>query len=211
MPGRVFLSIFVAAVAFGQVTPNSVTVTASRNGNVQPDQIVFGIAVNSGLDATRDDIVAALQGSGITLANFSSVNTIQLSSAGQASTALVWSFGLAAPLANMKSTIASLTALQQSLAQKKGGPTLAFSVQGTQVSQQLQQSQACAQSDLISDARALAQKMASAAGVSLGSILAMSTSTSTTAPGTDLLGLNRYNFSGSPGCSLTVKFALGGF
>jgi uncharacterized protein YggE len=63
--------------------------------------------------------------------------------------------------------------------------------------------------------RAQAQKMATAAGVSLGSILALSTSTATPVPGEDAFAASRYylnsTFSNPGGCSLTVRFALGGF
>ena len=206
-----FLFLVIAAAAYAQTTPNSVTVTASRASTLQPDQIVFSIAVDTGMEATRDDVASALQPAGITLANFSSVNTVQR----QSGAVLEWGFGLAVPIANMKSTVTLLTGLQQSLAQKKGGFTMSFSVQGTQVSQQAQQSQPCSVSDLISDARAQAQKMASAAGVSLGPILALSTSTSTPAPGGDAFAAGYYYqssvYSNPPACSMTVKFALGGF
>ena len=63
----------VCRIATAQVTPNSVTVTASRNPSLQPDQVVFGVSVSTPVDATREDVIAALQGSGITLANFGSV------------------------------------------------------------------------------------------------------------------------------------------
>jgi len=49
---------------------NSVTVTATRPNTVQPDLIVLGVDVLSAPDATRDDVLAALQGSVITAANF---------------------------------------------------------------------------------------------------------------------------------------------
>src|SRR5579872_5208933 len=70
--------MFVAsAMAFAQTNPNSITVTASRNTNLQPDQVVYAVTVASPLTSSRDDVVAALQGSGIGLGNFSSVSTVQ--------------------------------------------------------------------------------------------------------------------------------------
>src|SRR5437016_5851611 len=70
-----FASLFVtfAALAFGQLDSNTVTVTASRTSNPQPDQAVFVVTVQSGLSTTLGDVLAALQGSGITLADFSGV------------------------------------------------------------------------------------------------------------------------------------------
>src|SRR5260370_16768437 len=76
-----FLSIglvLFAPLAFGQLDSNSVTVTASRGASLQADQAVFGVFVNSGLNAGLDDFLAALQGSGITLATFSSVTKTSL-------------------------------------------------------------------------------------------------------------------------------------
>jgi hypothetical protein len=193
---------------FGQ---NSVTVTASRPTNAQPDLVVFNVDVLTGTNATRDDVLAALEGSVITAANFSGVRTIQQFSAvgvpQQSFQSLDWTFSLTAPLANFKATISQLTALQQIVAQKKNGMSLSFSIAGTQLSPQAQQGLTCSTADLLSDARTQAQKMAVAAGGALGSVLAMS-SAAVTQPASGAL------FSSpvfQPVCSLTVKFALTGF
>src|SRR6202035_43594 len=90
---------------------------------------------------------------------------------------LQWTFALSATLAKIKDTIATLSALQKTIAQQNNGLMLSFNVQGTQVSAQLQQSQACPTSDLLADARAQAQKLTDAAGFTLGAILAMSSQT----------------------------------
>lgn len=205
------LSWILPACLLGQVSQNSVTVTASRNTNLQPDQVVFNVMVTSGLDATRDTVVAALQGAGITLANFSSVTTIQQYSPakGAALVALGWSFTLPVALSNMKSTVGLLSAVQASIAKANQGLSMSFTVQGTQVSPQLQQSQTCLASDLIADARAQATKIAAAAGMSVGSVLAASGVTATTDSGSTNPFSSAYTY--NPGCSLTVKFALGGF
>ena len=68
--------IVFASLAFGQLDSNSVTVTASRGVSVQADQAVFGVFVDSGLNTSLDDVLAALQGSGITVANFSGVTKV---------------------------------------------------------------------------------------------------------------------------------------
>lgn len=185
VPGLVLI---LASLSLGQVNLNSVTVTSSRNASLPPDQAVFSVTVNSGINTSVNDVVAALQGSGITLANFASVST-QNGLGSQ--TAVQWSFRLIAPLSSTKDTIAMLTGLQQSLTQQKHGLTLSFAVQGTQVSQQALQSQTCAIADLIADTRSQAQTLAAASGRALSGILAMSSLTST-----------------SPVCTLTVKFAL---
>jgi len=121
---RVIAFLLTAAgLAFGQATTNSITVTASRNANVQPDQVVFGVKVDAPLTASRDDAVSALQGSGITLANLTGVTTVQqYDSKGQATVSLIeWTFSLPVAIADMKSTIALLSTVQTSNAQKNNG------------------------------------------------------------------------------------------
>jgi hypothetical protein len=190
--------VLSAGLALAQLDSNTLTVTASRTSNPEPDQAVFLVTVESGLATPLGDVLAALQGSGITLANFSGVG-------GSASLSLIspvpgnlvtlpqpsigWAFRLPVPLGSTKDTVAALTRLQQSIAQSKNGLTLSFQIQGTQVSPQARQSQACVWSDLIADARAQAQKTAGSAGFTVVSILSMSGSTSV--------------------CSVTAKFAVG--
>lgn len=200
------VAFFVSvSVAFGQIDSNTITVTASRNTNLQPDQVVFSVDVISGADASMDDVIAALAGSGITAANFVRLIPLQQQFALQTlQLSLDWNFTLPVPWSKMKDTIAMLTALQKSIAQKNSGLTLTFSVQGAQVSQQLAQSQTCSVSDLLADARKQAQKLADAAGLFLGGVLAMSGSTSTSSGSPASLSA----LAPVPGCLLTVKFAV---
>jgi hypothetical protein len=190
----VLLPLLFCPAAFGQLDSNSITVSASANATPQPDQVVFSLSVGSGINTGFDDILAALQGLGITAANFSSVSTEgqTIATLGTAisptpAPALVWFFTLPAPLANTKATVASLAALQQNFTQQNNGLTLSFSVTGTQVSQQLVQSQPCSIAGLITAATTQAQSLAAASGFTLGGILALSSSTP------------------SP-CAITVKF-----
>lgn len=193
------LLLLLPAVAFGQLTPNSVTVTANRNANLTPDQVIIGVDVTGPTSTTRDDAVAALDGTGITAANYSSVRTSQTYTGSQPQTVIVWSFSLTVDFSAMKDTLAQLSAAQARLSTKNNGLSMAYSVSGTQVSARLAQQTQCVLSDLISDARAQAQKLATAAGMSLGSILALS-STATPSSSTSV-----------PVCTLTAKFALGAF
>jgi uncharacterized protein YggE len=124
------------------------------------------------------------------------------------------------PIAKLASTIGSLTQLQQNLTQNDSGLTLSFTVQGTQasqLSQKLQQSQPCSDADLIADATAQGQKLAAAAGLTLGPILRLSN-----APSSQPSLVVANFFSGfivpsilfepavppSVTCSLVVKFQL---
>jgi uncharacterized protein YggE len=202
-----------AALCFGQLDSNSVTVSASRNATVQPDQIIFTVSVTSGLTSSLDDVVAALQGSGITAANLTGVlsNYNYVGNSNVPTPYLEWQFGVTAALTRMKETVAQLTSLQQSVPKKNKDLQVAFSVQGTQVSPQLAQSQTCSVADLIADARAQAQKYASASGLAVGSILAMSSTSVTSAPIVvgALLGLPQPFLQSTPvPCAVTIKFAL---
>ena len=106
----------------------------------------------------------------------------------------------------MKSTIGLLSAVQASNAKKNNGTSIAFAVQGTQYSAQAIQAQQCAAADLLADARAQAQKLASAAGKTVGSVLAISGSSQAT-PTSAVISSATY----LPSCSMTVKFQLAGF
>ncbi len=206
-----------ASLAFGQIDSNAVTVTALRNANLQPDTVLFSVSVTSGVNAGLDDVIAALAGSGITAANFSSVSSqqffiastipiiIQPPQPAQPQPMLQWTFTLPVPLSKLKDTSTALTNVRQGIAKKNAGLAMSFSVQGTQVSQQLQQSQPCVISDLLADARAQAQKLANAAGLTLGQILALASSTSSTTGSSNSIFNPLPSFSI---CAATVKYAL---
>jgi uncharacterized protein YggE len=216
----IFLLILSTPAAFAQLDSNSVAVSATRSLAQQPDQVLFGVTVQSGLNTSLDDVVAALQGSGITAANFSAVSTapayVLIGSGGPqpptVTPMLQWTFVLPAPLARIKDTIATLSGLQQRIAQQNNGLTLSFNVQGTQVSAQLQQSQVCPISDLLADATAQAQKLAGAAGLSPGAILAISSGTSVPGSVGSAVSITGALIFAPPVlpsvCSMTVKFAL---
>src|SRR5437016_517240 len=119
------ICLFLASTLLvsAQTDSNSITVVASRNTSLQADQAVFGVAVSSGLSASFEDVLGALQGSGITLANFTGVSSplspVVISNpfigAGPFAPPpnLQWSFTLAVPLSKIKDTIAALTTVQQ--------------------------------------------------------------------------------------------------
>jgi hypothetical protein len=159
--------LLLAAPAFGQIESHTVTISATRSMVLQPDQILLVLSVSSNPSATLDQIVGALSGLGITDANLTGTYNSNPPT-------LSWNFSFTAPLANLTATIGSITKLEQSIAQNNSGLTLTFYIGGTQVSQQLQQTQTCPNSDLISDASAQAQRLANAAGMTLGPILRLS-------------------------------------
>lgn len=211
-----FLLVVSASLAFAQLDSNSITVNASRSAALQPDQALFVVSVQSDLNTSLSDVLAALQGSGITSANFAGVSTLFPSLIFSPGTGPVtsppaptiqWAFDLPVPLTKTKDTLAALTALQQSIAQNNKSLKLSFSIQGTQVSQQFQQSQTCSISDLLTDARTQAQKLADASGVTLGVILAMSSQASSSAIAAFGDFVSNSIFAPAP-CAVTVKFAV---
>jgi len=152
--------------------------------------------MNTGLS----DVLNALQGSGITAANFSSLSTFETIMSGAfSSSTLQWTFNLPVSLTNTQATVASLNTLQQKIANLKNGLALLFNITGTQISQQLAQSQTCSFSGLIASATTQAQSLAAAGGVTLGSIVAMSSSTS---------NVGASPFPTAPPCAVTVTFGV---
>jgi hypothetical protein len=145
------------------------------------------------------DVLTALQPAGVGIGNLSGVGSV----GAVTNPGVQWIFALAVPLSQIKQTIATLNTLMQSVPQANKNLSVSFSIQGTQVSQQLQQSQTCSYADLLSSARTQAQALAMAGRRTLSGVLAMSGSTSTTT------GTGAASYSGAPpSCSLTVKFAL---
>jgi hypothetical protein len=210
----IFSLLMSASLLFAQVDSNTVTVTSSQSTNVQPDQVLFGISVTTSLNSSLDDVLAALKGAGITIANFSGVSSAYGIPVGivtgnqQPTPTLQWSFVLGVPFAQMKATVTLLTSLQQTIMQANNGFTLTFSVQGTLVSASLQPSQTCSIPGLISNATAQAQNLASAAGLNLGSIVAMSSAVSSPAYAVTSIGALVSHLSAPQTCALTVKFAV---
>ncbi len=198
--GLIVLLLSCCSLAFAQLGANSITVSASNSASLQPDEATFSVTVQSGLTTGLDDVLMALQGLGITAANLSGVNTTPLYVNGSPSgLTLQWTFSLPVPLTNTKATLASLTMLEQTIGAQNSGLTLSFSIIGTQVSQQLAQSQTCSVSNLIASATTQAQSIAAAAGVTLGRINAISSLTSNVVA-------NPYA-APSP-CTITVTFGV---
>ena len=191
---RIAALVALPALALAQFNTNTVTVTATESAAVQPDEVNFSVSVASGNDKTLSEIVAALQGTGITAANF--VRLSSLLPAGRTANppqpAFDWTFQIPVPLAKLKDVTAGFAALAQTLPRNNSGLSLTFSVQGTAVS--TQQTSSCKLSDLVASARTQAQQLTSAAGLTPGMILSLTTATSPSAP---------------TACSLTVRFLLG--
>jgi hypothetical protein len=184
------LFIFSAVPVFAQVDSNSVTVVASRNVNFQPDQASIAVVVTAPMTATLDDVLAVVQGTGITVANLTSVYQDQFN---PNSESLDWNFTLTVPFSKLKDTNSALAKLQTFLTGPKNGFSISFSGSASpQASSQAVHAQSCAAADLLADAQAQAQKVAAATGRFLGRLLAIAGSTANE-------------------CSIAVKFSVVGF
>jgi hypothetical protein len=204
-----------ASLAFGQLETDTITIQASRSVNLTPDQVSFYVLVTADPASSLDQIVAALSGSGITASNLSSMYGAMDNQA-----SLQWSFTLAAPFTKLKVTIASLIALQQSMVKNNSGMSLTFQVQGAYVSPEAFQSQSCAAKDIVAYAQAQAQKVAVAAGLAIGPVVAISDGSSSTTAVPNLVRAGDFSMvawinptglwfnTTQPGCSLEVKFKL---
>ncbi len=156
-----------ASLAFAQLDPYTLTVTATRSISVQPDQASLSVSVEAGLSVGLNDVLAVVQGIGLTQTNLSNLYTIFDGPSSQIPN-LGWSFSLTVPYASLKNTLSQLGTLQT--AQQKSGFMVTFQVTGVQVSPQLQASQTCPTAALVADATAQAQALSQAAGLGLGSI-----------------------------------------
>jgi hypothetical protein len=202
-----FLLTPALLLAQASTADRTVTVTASRSASVAPDQALVSVTVYTSPSATRDEVLAALQGSSITAANltsvYSSTNYDNVTRANQ--NQLTWTFSLTVPFSSAKTTMDQLAGLQIAVGKAGKGMTLNFALRGTQASAQALAGQNCSAADLISDARAQAQKIAVAAGLSVGPVVG-ATGTSVVTPPTGGFSSGTYQ----PSCTLTVKFALTG-
>lgn len=200
---KVSVLLIFPLFVFAQLSPNSVTVTASRNTSPPPDVARFYISIGAGADATQQDVLAAASGAGLTAADFTGLSGYFRS---PDSLTVAWSFTMTAPFSKLKSTIGLLTAVQNNLAKDKKY-SLSFSIQGSEVSPQ---ASGCAIADLVADARAQAAKLATGAGMTVGAIQAISSPTTGSAsPGA--VGIGGVSLISPSVCSITVKFSLGGF
>jgi hypothetical protein len=141
--------------AFAQLDDNTVTVTATRTLNLQPDQVLIQVDVAAQALSDALQIVAP---AGITATNFNSYDTVGF-----------WTFQLTLPFDKLSATLVGLAKLQASARQGVVG----YGVLNSSISAQARK---CPYPALVADAQAQAQQVASAAGVKLGPVLAISDS-----------------------------------
>lgn len=158
------LLLAAASAAFGQPDSNVLTITASRQLNVQPDQVTLSVYVVSDPDRSLDQVLAFLQGAKIAATDLSNVGTVVNSFSSQ----LQWIFTPTVSFSALNATASALGGLPAN------GPIAvqAFYVNAT-ASPQSSASQSCPYPSLINDAQVQAQKLAAAAGVTVGPIVSL--------------------------------------
>jgi len=168
-----------AALSAAALDDNTVTVTATRTLNIQPDQVLLYVNLIS-QDGGLNDVLTKLHGTGITAANLTSVQpeqTVYDPLTGVPSEPLnptsVWNFLVRLSFAQLKSSVAALTQAQAGLKPVGGLQALSYYIAGTQVSADAQAAQPCPLTALVSDARRQADSMAAAAGMRTGAIVAI--------------------------------------
>jgi hypothetical protein len=199
--------LILCTLAYAQLDSNSVTVTVARPGAPQPDEVMIGVTVNTGIDKDLTDVVSLLRGSGVTMAHFTGVGApataaisvldpgIVFPAIRLGNIAVQWNFTVPAPIARMKDVLAQLSKYQQDALKTIGSVGVTYSVTGSQLSQAAQLAWSCPVSELLTDARVKAQKLADGAGMNLGVVLAMANTPASVLSGVTLP------------CTLTVKFA----
>jgi hypothetical protein len=209
--------MLMSGLAFAQADTNTLTITATRNVTVVPDQVLYLVTVTTDFGAALDAVAGRLAAAGIASTDFVGVSDTVGASMAE------WTFELASPFSQMKDTIAALTKARQDMAGAHW--TLEFSAVGQSVSADAQ-AQACPLTALISDARRTAEQIGSAAGIRVGAIVGLSnaangaatpTAASRAAVFTTLDPITGLGFSSfliaNPqpirnNCSLTVQFRL---
>lgn len=191
-PARLGTCVFLCSLPLAaQLYNNSITVTAYPTSTVPPDEVIFSVVVSAGLDQTLGDIVNAVSGLGLSAANLVNLITFELGfiepipSIAQPNPGFAeqWTFQLVAPFSKMKATTAALASLQKTIG---GAISLTWSVTGTQLSSQ---SANCSLANLVAQARAQVQQIATASSTTPGGIVNLTSS--------------------NTACLLTASFSLG--
>lgn len=154
------LALLCGSLGWAQLQTNSIEITTSRTLAATPDQASFSVRVDTGLGATLADVANVLSSTGITADNFVNLTPAFLNPRYD----LEWNFNLTIPLSKISSTVAQLTSLPTR--------TTSFTFSGVTTSAAAQPT--CRTADLVADASAQAQKLADAANLRLGPVLAIS-------------------------------------
>src|SRR5438093_9875510 len=114
---RWLLLFAFVTVAFGQLDSDTLMITSSRTLNTVVDLVQVTVNVNTGTDASLDDVLSVLKETEITAANlsgvYSSSSGVFTTSFGfQLTQSTQWTFTVTESLSKLKSTLAALARVQ---------------------------------------------------------------------------------------------------
>jgi hypothetical protein len=174
-----FAMLLAPGLAFSQLDSYTLTVGASRPLNAPPDQQTISFILVADLNTSLDDVLTTLKDAGVTMADLTSVSAESLFRSTPNGTEVtqlpVWSFSIDVPLSSVNSKLAAVARLQNTILQKRNNWALNFYVAGLKTSPG--NAPQCSIPDLMTDARAHAQRLADAIGFGVGQVMAIGDST----------------------------------
>jgi uncharacterized protein DUF541 len=192
---------FLLPILASAQAPDAITVTATRIAQVDAGQAIFSVNVGADFGTTVEQVVQAIQSTGITAQDLVGVNPYYGPS-GPSPARVTYAFNFSVGLAKFKDTITQLDAARRSLLAGTTNLELQYSLWGIFASDAAQEEvRRRLLPQLMADARAKAEDLAKAAGVTLGAVLGV----------TDLSSASGFY----PGplrlpVSLTARFAIQG-
>jgi uncharacterized protein YggE len=170
-------SVGIALLAF--CTPvfaesDAIAVTVSRNVDLSPDTLYISLSIATDPDVSLDQVLQAAEGLGLSARNLLGVNFQQFGPS-PTQVRLGYNFDLSVAFGRSKETTDKLSALRRTLA--AATPAMELQIFGMSVSAEdtsRQQARQRLLAPLFEEARARADELSKAAGVSLGSVVGVS-------------------------------------
>ena len=171
---RNFILLLFSAAAFGQAASDGISASASRTVTFAPDEAAFVLTVTTTLDLSQQQVMDALANAGIPAGDLAALGTAPDYSYPQLppTTGLAYGFTFTVPIARMKTTLQQLTALRRN--PPEGFLSVAFSASAGASQAAIEQAHQRVIPQLIAEARKKAEFLASAAGLKLGGVQALS-------------------------------------
>jgi hypothetical protein len=165
--------LFSIACAAAQPAGPSVTVSASKQINLPIEQANFEVSVGSGLSATLDQVLPVVQSLGLTASDLASISgpSIGFQLTTQPPNQILWSFRLVRSFAQLSQAFSELNSWSNGVNSKFTATFALASLATTEATTRRLADDALP--GLIADARAKAQHLADAAGLTVGPILSL--------------------------------------
>ena len=172
---RCMAGAFFAVALFAQ--DNSINVIASKTVDLPTEEVSFSLTLTGDQGTTLEQAVQILKDTGVTEKNLVGVQ-LQPYGPQPNQTRIAYQFLLAAPFSKYKETMDKLQAARRLIA--VDSPTMDLMILTAQLGSTeatRERARVSALPDLIADARAKADQLAKAAGLTLGPIIGLSDST----------------------------------